>query len=203
MRCLFTILIFLFASCNSNPTESHKDPKQAKKETVVPSHDSIYNTPSIATNYKISTDRPLRQVANLILIDSILPLDNEVTFNCMDSLTSENSDTREFYFPVFNKIVDKSDGALSEIVGQYIMRYVREFPKDFAIRSKSLKEEEFKNWAFYVAYEMHFDYETPQKAQEWMRNIISNCKECDSEQIKRLQEFNEVCISSMKVLAED
>lgn len=202
MIYLLISLIFLFASCNSISTVGDKDRKLTRKDTIVSSQDNKNDTSRIATGLKNLANRPLIEVANLILIDSILPMDDEVTFNCMDSLSSENSDTREFYFPVFKKIVNKSDGALSEIVGQYIMKYINKFPKEFAIKSKSLNEEEIKKWAFFVAYEMYFDYETPQKAQEWMRRIISNCIDCDSAQTEKLLEFNQLCISTMSEVAD-
>lgn len=167
------------------------------------SSDHVNDTLRLPRHYSYLTDLPLRQVAHLFMTDSISPLDNQITFDCMDSLSADNASTREFYFPVFNKIVSKSDGALSEVVGQYIMKYVERFPGEFATKSKSLKGDELKTWASYVAYELHFSYDTPQKAEQWMANIISKCVTCDSDQMNRLQTFNKQCISSLKELADD
>jgi len=121
----------------------------------------------------------------------------------MDSLSAENAPTRAFYFPVFNKIVRKSDGALSEVVGQYIMKYIEAFPKEFADKYKSLHEDALKSWASYVAYELNFLYGTPEQAEGWMADIISKCTNCDKDQKNRLQKFNKLCILSMKEFVDD
>jgi hypothetical protein len=201
MTRLISILLLLTIACNSSSTRTNKDTTHIDKDTTA--SDNSEDTLRLRTHYSYMTDLPLRQVAHLILIDSISPLDNQITFDCMDSLSADNVNTREFYFPVFNKIVSKSDGALSEVVGQYIMKYVERFPKEFADRSKSLKEDEFKSWASYVAYELHFSYDTPQQAESWMADIISKCTKCDSYQINRLQKFSKLSISSLEELADD
>jgi hypothetical protein len=201
MTRLITILLIFTIACNSSPTRTRTDTTHIDKDTTA--SDNSEDTLRLRTHYSYLSDLPLRQVAHLILTDSISPLDNQITFDCMDSLSADNANTREFYFPVFNKIVSKSGGALSEVVGQYIMKYVERFPKEFADKSKSLKEDEFKSWSSYVAYELHFAYDTPKKTEGWMAKIISNCKECNNDQINRLQGFNKLSISSMKELADD
>lgn len=185
MTRLFPVLFLLTMGCNASSTRTRADATHREHDTTATVNyaDSL----RLPTHYSYLTDLPLRQVAHLILTDSISPLDNQITFECMDSLSADNVNTREFYFPVFNKIVNKSDGALSEVVGQYIMKYVERFPMEFAAKSKSLNDEELKTWASYVAYELHFSYNTPQQAERWMANILSKCTKCDNDAINRLQ----------------
>jgi len=78
----------------------------------------------------------LRTSARLILSDSISPSDNFITFSSMDSITSDQKEVRDFYFPVFQKIVEKTDGALSEVIGSYVLAYVKKYPKEFSDRYK-------------------------------------------------------------------
>jgi hypothetical protein len=85
-------------------------------------------------HYYFLADINLRTVGKLILKDSISPADNYITFNCMDSISSKNKSTRDYFFPVFVNIVKKSDGALAEVIGARVLNYVKIFPKEFSER---------------------------------------------------------------------
>lgn len=52
----------------------------------------------------------------------------------MDSITSDKKEVRDFYFAVFQKIVEKTDGALSEVIGSYVLNYVKKYPREFSGR---------------------------------------------------------------------
>jgi hypothetical protein len=87
-------------------------------------------------HYYYLADLDLRTVGQWILKDSIAPSDNYITFKCMDSLTSKQKKTRDYYFPIFIKIVDKADGALAEVVGSHALSYAKKYPKELADRFK-------------------------------------------------------------------
>lgn len=57
--------------------------------------------------------------------------DNDEFFSLMDSLLTHNNDTRPFYLFNFNRILDKSDGCISEIASEYCLRYIEKYPCDF------------------------------------------------------------------------
>jgi len=149
------------------------------------------------------TDLPLRQVAQLILSDSVRPIDNTVTFQCMDSILSNNEATRNFYFPVFLRILEKADGALAEVVGQYAMTYIEEFPKEFAIKHSSLVEEQLESLASGIGFELYYKSQTEEDASPWIDTVIQNCLKCDSTQLSRLIDFNKRAISAMKYHTTD
>jgi len=65
------------------------------------------------------TDLDLRKVGQLIVSDSIQPLDNNITFSILDSVTTGDTETRNYFIPAFKAILIKSDGALSEVLGIY------------------------------------------------------------------------------------
>jgi len=126
MKRLTSVFIILFISCGSSSTNKD-DTKLIDTNSIKHTDDnaSIYeDTLRVPSNYYFLSDLTLRQVGKLILADSIQPSDNKITFDCMDSLLAKQSTTRDYYFPVFLKILDKSDGALAEAVGQYAMTYV-------------------------------------------------------------------------------
>ncbi len=149
------------------------------------------------------TDLPLRKVGQLILADSVMPLDNGVTFKCMDSILSDHITTRDFFFPVFLKILDKADGALSEVVCLFTKNYIERFPKEFSRRYAYFTNTQIDQWAFYTRYELGFVYDNKAKAESWMTSIIKKCTSCDSTDIKHLADFGELAIKQSDELNEN
>ena len=149
-------------------------------------------------SYSYLTNLPLRQVADLILNDSIRPSDNKVTFDCMDSISSSNIETRNFYFPVFLKIVDKADGALAEAVGGYIKTYVEKYPKELIEKANQLSEEQFQSLASFTGDELTFTYDNEKGDYKWTDNILEKCSDCDSTQLRGLKQFIKLAIATRR-----
>lgn len=76
------------------------------------------------------TDFKLREVAQLIVQDSIHPTDNNVTLSIMDSIVSGNLESRNYFSNAFDVIIIKSDGALSEVIGQYCINSIYNNPNE-------------------------------------------------------------------------
>lgn len=203
MRTFFTTLtlsVFYFISCDNNtdkeiPKMIDTIPKIEKQQhqTNDERKDSLRNPSS----YYFLTDYPLRKCGELILNDSINSSDNQITFNCMDSISSINKQTRDFFFPVFLKIISKSDGALSEAVGSYVMKYVENHTKEFAERSKSISDSSFKSMAYFAAYEVGYQYE--ERPEKWTNLILDKCKKCDSTLLSRLKLFNKTVLETVEL----
>ena len=70
-------------------------------------------------------------VAELVLSDSIQPMDNDLTFRLMEQIIVEDKSTRDYFFPTFKFIVNKSDGALAEVVGLFAKQYAEQYPNEF------------------------------------------------------------------------
>lgn len=143
------------------------------------------------------TDLPLRKVANLFMNDSIYPLDNQITFSCMDSISSDNIETRNFYFPVFLKIQDKADGALAEVVGGFIIMYIEKYPKEFAIRISSLSKERVDSFAHYVGYELYFENDNINSSNKWFTSVLDKCTDCNRYQTQQIEKFNRLILQSV------
>ncbi len=76
------------------------------------------------------TDLDLSDVARLMLEDSIHPMDNAVTFAILDSVTAGSLETRRSFVEVFALIINRSDGALSEIMGIYCIASIYNNPNE-------------------------------------------------------------------------
>jgi hypothetical protein len=56
---------------------------------------------------------------------------DSITKSIVDSLLTNNLETRPFYFFLFNQIVDLSNGQMVDIVAPKCTEFVREYPCDF------------------------------------------------------------------------
>ena len=111
-----------------------------------------------------------------------------MTFALMDSLSSPNKATRDLVFPAFKVVVEKSDGALAEVVGQYALKYLEAYPKEFAERYSCCLEELFL-LTDYIGYEVMIS-EAPASAYKQLFEKI-NQKYPKSAQDKTARAFKE------------
>ena len=152
------------------------------------------------SNYFYLSDLPTRSIGELILNDSIKAADNEVSFRCLDSLNSPNPSSRAFYFSVFKKIISNSDGALSEVVGEFSKKYIETYPKEFANYAANFPKSQMELWAFQTVEhvlatveEKHF-----KNASEWTNKIMQNCKDCNASELTAIKTFNASILSAAK-----
>lgn len=169
--------------------------KRTENNVVVNAQDSlklkeeVLDSLSDPYSYYYLSNQPIENNARLILIDSIYPSDNKITFDSMDSLSSKNVKTRNFFFKVFIKILDKTDGALSEAVGSYVLQYIERYPEEFLNRTNKIDKKYFDKFAHFSGYELGFseDY-----GKSWLDSLTSRCLNCDSNEFKKLNTFKEI-----------
>ena len=65
------------------------------------------------------------------------PSDDSITFGFLDSVMTRNSETRPFYFFVFNQIVNVADGALAEGIAFKCLDFVGKYPCEFLNHAKN------------------------------------------------------------------
>lgn len=165
MKYLIIIqIIFLLFSCTQQTSKQTVDSVKIEKETVTQnkSIDSIeHNQTDLQTGYKkYKTEYDyyldIYNQGRLILADDILML------SITDSLFTKDKDNELFYFVVFTKSMNGSDGFYSEAVGlscyNFITQKTDRFVKHFLTQSK-LDENDFKNWANYIYGEIHISRE--------------------------------------------
>ena len=103
--------------------------------------------------------------------------DNDPTFQILDSINSVNVETSTFYLFVFHKIMDKSDGALSEAVAWTCANYIKSKPCKFFSKVKYGKYKSyFTNWVEFTSYSGLWELESKQQVITQIENKMKlNC----------------------------
>jgi len=103
--------------------------------------------------------------------------DNNPTFAMMDSIETKNPETRPFYLFVFHRIMDKTDGALSEAVAGNCDNYFKKNTCDFFALIKhgeysSYEQQWLSYFEFSVLWSSKNKVEVIMKLRE---NLARNC----------------------------
>ena len=175
---------------DANPESNSQNPK-----------DSLRNP----SNYFYLSDLPTKTIGELILADSIKAVDNEVSFRCLDSLVTADPVSRAFYFSVFKKIMSHSDGALSEVVGEFSKKYIETYPGEFANYATSFPKAQLELWAFQTVEHVlvAVDEKQYKNANEWTNKIMRDCKDCSTQQLATMRRFNETIVRAAKDREEE
>jgi hypothetical protein len=185
MKKVIFLLVISIVGCTS---------QQSTENTIV--HTDVVESPSKADttkyNEKLGLDygmnNPAEKIAKLILQDSFSPRDNNATFKCLDSITSASNKSNTLYFKTLTKIVDKSDGALSEVMGKKIMDYIKINHCYFFTELAKLNSKQKEGFAFLVGYELSF---LNDKGIKWFVDLIKEQKNC-------IDLKNDACIQFIK-----
>ena len=187
-------ICIIFMGCNSSTTETNSDSAQTKitsQDTVLSLSKKDTVEGSRINNYW--EQLPIRTVADLILKDSIRPISNPVIYKMLDSLSSDLKPTRQFYFGVFNKIMNKADGEVAESIGGYALTYVQNYPKEFLENSRTLSKNQFEAWASNIGIELYLSSSESDNVKETYDQMVvlfnDNCKDCIGYFRSRLKEF--------------
>ena len=201
---VLAVLIFSF-SCNSDPKPIGAEaPRDSSNSIIEPPADDLTRNPSDSlrnpSNYFYLSDLPTRSIGELILSDSLKASDNEVSFRCLDSLTSINPNSRSFYFSVFTKIMSNPDGALSEVVGEFSKKYIETYPKEFANYAASFSKPQMELWAFQTVEHVLAAVEEKRLKTpgEWTNQVIKNCKDCSVTELVTIKKFNSSILQAAK-----
>lgn len=99
-------------------------------------------------------------VKNLYDGDFVLS-DDEKTEKLLNELVTSNDTILPLYFYLLNKIIIDSDGALSEMVGEYCIEFLARHPRYVLTyftkeRELSIKKPLWRIYAQFVGYELYF-----------------------------------------------
>ncbi len=84
--------------------------------------------------------------------------DDGLTFSILDSVLTNNPETRPFYIHVFNSALRIADGALAESIGTECIQFMKKFPCEFmALKSNQKYSDNFDKWIDFAAFEYSFD----------------------------------------------
>lgn len=158
------LAILILTSCGSNNTS--KVDKEKKEDT---------------SNLKVSKTQILdiRAFGQGIIEGKIRPSDNNETFACLDSINNPNPSTRKFFFEVYRIIARNADGALSEVIGEYLQPYLKTFTKEALDNFKKLDKKEQDIFIDYLAYEFSIsDNDFKPEIDSYFTDISKTCKDC-------------------------
>ena len=175
-------LVFVVFSCKNIKNEKESELTQLENKTVnrdtlvetnyveIPSRQKKQELDSLRNPYHNAylTDLSFRKIGELVLIDSVIPMDNNITFKLLDTISTCSENEIGFYLKVFDKIMLKSDGALAEVVGLYTLKFIRKRPEIFVNHIDTLTIENVKDWANYTSFEMYFEYDAD--------SLVYNCQ---------------------------
>ncbi len=188
-----------------------KDAASGVEDTPVLLQEDTPATKPVAGDFNLEEDRPvdepvahkkvivpeelpIRKVGELVLQDSIEVYDNEViSFMLLDSLLSPRRSSRDLYFKVFNKLMDRSGGNMGDAIGDYALTYVQSHPGEFLTNSKNFSEDRLASWASIIGIELYLTATDSKQAYEnSTKHFTANCKQCDTADLARLQIFNQL-----------
>lgn len=181
-RLLIIICLTILISCSSSE----------RKNT---NNSSVDSEKVISENGKTDTDstKSIKEVGLEILGGApIFGKNEKYLFQLMDSLTTKNSNERAFYFKVYKKIVEKSDGYVSEAIGSYALKYLENYPTEFF----SLSDEEIKSLMGYIAYEVRLSEDN---AISKLKEFLTQLREkSNTETIKKIDLFEQELLENLK-----
>jgi hypothetical protein len=169
-----TIGLLLLIGCQNKPSSITQ-----KANSI----DSLIIIKEISSKNTIDT----KEFANKLLKGLAKVSDDNPTFACMDSLTSNSIQTRDFYWDVFKIILTKSDGALSEVVGAFMIVYIQKFPNEFTKRYSKLNNVLKSKCVDFAAYEYTFSEESETELQL----VTQYCKNCKPKEKSIMNKFVE------------
>jgi hypothetical protein len=178
---------FIFISCNKK-SERKSDNEKVNFEKHLTKEEVIIVKPKS----QIDTTA-IRKYAELILKDEINPSDNDETFECIKQIFTNDKNNLEFYFKVFRVIVEKSDGALSEVIGLEIMNFIKYNPDFFIEQYSKFTLEEQQKFVGFIASEFYFtEPEHNSEIDKYFNEVNSKIKQSTESNRKYLNTIKEL-----------
>jgi hypothetical protein len=184
---IYLIIIFL-SGCSQTPkdtqvsTNSNNLIKEIKLNPTIPDSIKDYR------NYYYLSNIPTKDFAELYLKDSIITNDYKKLYDCLDSLSSNNINTRNYYFKVLIKTLDNPEVVFHQNMGIFLVKNIDKFKKEFLERLSAMNHEEIK---FYAQGIESYLSEKPEYKETWLNEIRLLEKKSTSEQLKKLNLFLE------------
>jgi len=207
-------LTFLLLSCGQQTEKTNKSSTESKLETEFVTNKNEQDTTTAIQNEEAVS--PYQQELNKALADTtiedyykeiyrqeklISAHDNKM-LSITELLFTDDPDKALFYFIVFTKSMNGSDGFYSEAVGlssfDFVTTKTEHFADYFNIAPK-LTNQDMENWAQYVYGEIQIsrENEEEQAVKELERKLLENIKEARKEYRVIIEKFIEEIKSTM------
>jgi hypothetical protein len=207
-------LTFLFLSCGQQ-TEN-KETRTTESKLVNDSIPEKTKTETTTKNPKEETASPYRQEINKALADTtiddyykeiyrqekLISADDNKMLSITENLFTDDPDKDLFYFIVFTKSMNGSDGFYSEALGlssfEFVTTKTEKFADYFNIAPK-LTDQDMDNWAQYVYGEIQISRENHEEkaVKELETQLFENIKGDRKEYRVIIERFIEKIKSTM------
>jgi hypothetical protein len=82
--------------------------------------------------------------------------DDEETFRFLESVLTENTETRPFYFFIYNQAMDVTDGALAEYMTSVCRRYLEKYPCEFLLHlNDKVSKVDLEKWTGFIGFDVY------------------------------------------------
>jgi len=188
MKKALYFFIFFVVSCTNKQTTKIPDNKTNEINQIKVNSTNTTNNDSLKdnTNYYYLSNIPTKDFAELLLKDSIMVNDYKGLYNCIDSLSSNNKDTRDYYFVVLNHVLDNLEVVFHQNMGIYLVKNIDKFKGEFLNRLSNMNKEQIK---FYAQGIQCYLSERKDKGVKWVENIKLLENNANPEQMTKLKLF--------------
>jgi hypothetical protein len=82
--------------------------------------------------------------------------DDEETFRFLDSVLTENTETRQFYFFIYNQAMEVTDGALAEYMTSVSRHYLEKYPCEFLLHlNDKVSKIDLEKWTGFIGFDVY------------------------------------------------
>lgn len=195
MRTLITILLIVLAiSCNqrksTNPSSETSDSVLKKKvEAAIEKRTKSDTSETLVTTAEYS---------KLILNNKIKPTYNKNAINCLDSLDSQNYETRNYYFEVVKIIASSYYGTISDFAYAAIKTYLQKYPSEFLERFSNFSQLQKTEFTQYIASQFYDSGKNYKKEiTSYFDLAQTNCQKCSDNFLIRLSDLKNDIIDNV------
>lgn len=203
----FLNIVFLY-SCSNEPKLENRTKNSEGLESSTESssqEDSLKLSPTkpdkppITDTSQFST----REYAQKIVDGIVNPTDDAATFEVLEALLNCAPEEEEFYLIAFDTIMSKSDGALSEALGSYGIKYIQNRPEGFVQYIANADSLCLDRWANYSAYELYFSLPdtTLASVNETIKPIIEPIQSVDNNSMVPV--FEQLLLDHLRQILND
>ena len=142
------IIVFALVCCNSNPKISKSKTESSNSEN---SFKSEYS--GLCNKY---LDYPgIDTLITAYCSGAFQPSDDDKTVEFLRILSQDNNNLFPFYYRIFNYVLKNSDGALSEMLPEYCLLFIKNYPVEVIEDFKKIPYD-LENYAQMLGYEFYF-----------------------------------------------
>jgi hypothetical protein len=154
MRFVFTILILSVAS-HSLPGQNVAPKNDPKKHPALTNKTFVSKLDGRPIDFYLH-HKDIDAPAKLFYKGQYALYDDDETFGFLDSLLTNNPETKPFYEFVFNQAMKVSDGAISEYMAEISKRHLEQSPCDFLRNiTRNVSKVDRDAWTDFIGWQIY------------------------------------------------